>query len=122
MECFALAESCPEGFEETIDKDWRFCLNPSIFSTIPNLMTPPIAGIPYAQAEAIRERHAMELMRLPGVTGVGVGAEGVIVMTDHPEALPTSIEGLPVRADPARHLIGSDLRGYDWPVRSEPHE
>jgi len=85
MECFALAESCPEGFEETIDSDWRFCLNPGLSSTIPNLMTPPVAGIPYVQAEAIRERHSVELGQLPGVTRVGLGAEGIIVLTDHPE-------------------------------------
>ena len=106
MECFALAESCPEGFEETIDSDWRFCLNPGLSSTIPNLMTPPVAGIPYVQAEAIRERHSVELGQLPGVTGVGLGAEGIIVLTDHPEVVPSSIEGLPVMAEPARHLRG----------------
>lgn len=110
VECFALAESCPEGFEETIENDWRFCLNPNIFSPIPNVMIPPIAEIPYAQAEAIRERHSMELMQLPGVRSVGVGAEGIVVGTNHPEALPASIEGLPVIAEPVRPLKGSD-----WP-------
>jgi hypothetical protein len=60
LECFAIAETCPDGFQETTRFDWRFCMNPGISSTIKNPMNPPIAGIPFAQAQAILARHQAE--------------------------------------------------------------
>jgi hypothetical protein len=29
FECFALAETCPSGFQETTGYNWWFCLNPT---------------------------------------------------------------------------------------------
>jgi hypothetical protein len=74
FECFAIAQTCPAGFDETMNHDWRFCLNPSVSSTIPNPMALPIAGIPFAQVEAILERHRAEIRQWPGVTSSGLGA------------------------------------------------
>jgi hypothetical protein len=70
-------------------------------TTIPNLMTPPIAGILFAQAEAILARHQAELGQVPGLTGVGLGAEGIEVETDHREAVPSAIKGVPVIVKPS---------------------
>src|SRR5713226_884939 len=97
VECFTIAETCPEGFQETMDYNWRFCLNESGYPTIPScdMMTLPIAGIPFAQAEAILERHREEITQWPGVTGSGLGTDGIVVETNHPEAVPSSIEGVP---------------------------
>jgi len=40
---------------------------------------PPIAGAPYETVQAIVKRHEKELMQLPGVYFVGVGAKGILV-------------------------------------------
>src|SRR5262245_46149937 len=61
---------------------------------------PSIAGIPYAEAGLIVERHREELMRLPGVQRIGLGPEGILVYTDVPAALPAEIEGLPIKPLP----------------------
>jgi hypothetical protein len=126
FECFAIAETCPTGFEEMMSYDWRFCLNPGGSGMIPNPMSPPIAGIPFAQVEAILERHRAEIMQWPGVTSSGLGAGGIVVGTNHPEAVPSNIEGVPVIVEPsrrrARFLIGADLMGYSFPQRSGPRE
>jgi len=121
LECHAIAETCPDGFEETMNYDWRFCIkDPNISWGKPDVMTPPIAGIPFAQAQAILARHQAELGQIPGLTGFGVGAEGIEVETDHPEAVPSAVEGVPVVVKPPRYLIGADLMGYDFPQRSGP--
>src|SRR2546427_368709 len=81
----------------------------------PGPKLPPVAGIPYADAGLIVERHREELMRLPGVYIVTVGDGGLILgvlipsqdRTVNPEALqavtknlPTVVEGLPVKVKP----------------------
>jgi hypothetical protein len=63
-------------------------------------MEPPIAGIPYEKALEILERHQDELMELPGVGAVGMGADGIEVNTNNPAAVPADIEGLPVKVLP----------------------
>jgi hypothetical protein len=118
LECFAITETCPDGFQETMSYDWRFCMNPSISSTILHPMSLPIAGIPFAQVQAILARHQAELGQVPGLTGVGLGAEGIEVETDHPEAVPSTIEGVPVIVKPPVYQIGADLMGYGFPQPS----
>jgi hypothetical protein len=61
---------------------------------------PPVAGIPYDEASRIVARHQEELMRLPGVQGISLGPEGILIHTEVPTALPATIEGLPVKALP----------------------
>jgi hypothetical protein len=66
------------------------------------LATPgvPIAGIPLDEALKIAERHAQELQQLPGTISISFTAEGLVVRTTNPEALPASVEGLPIFALP----------------------
>jgi len=95
------ADSCPEGFKEHVSLGgWRFCIDLEHPETIPPLMAPPIAGIPYEEALAILERHREEIMRLPGVQSVGMGNGGIVVETDNPAVLPLEIEGLPIKPIP----------------------
>src|SRR5205814_2400986 len=93
------ADSCPKRFKEIVEMGgWRFCVDPEHPETIPPLMAPPIAGIPYEEALAILERHREEIMRLPGVQSIGMGAEGIRVYTDNPAVLPPEVEGLPIKS------------------------
>lgn len=94
------ADSCPQEFTEVKVLSWRFCVNPNNPESIPPLMEPPIAGIPYEKALEILERHQDELMELPGVGAVGMGADGIEVNTNNPAAVPADIEGLPVKVLP----------------------
>lgn len=60
----------------------------------------PIAGIPVEEALKIYERHAEKLRQLPGAVSVSFMAEGLMVATANPAALPPAVEGLPVFAVP----------------------
>jgi hypothetical protein len=82
----------------------------------PGPKLPPVAGVPYAEAGLIVERHREELMRLPGVQGVVLGPEGILVYTDYPAALPVEIEGLPIKPLPP---VQSSLES---PSSGEPEE
>jgi len=91
------ADSCPQGFEEVEGYNkWRFCVDPQKPERIPNLWSPPIAGVPYEKALEIHYRNVEKLSDLPGVEGVGLGAEGINVYTTNPAVLPQQIEGLRV--------------------------
>jgi hypothetical protein len=94
------ADTCPEGFIEYVQFGWRFCLDQEKPESIPALMTPPIAGIPFEEAQAILERHREDLMKLPGVQGFGLGVDGIDVWTENPTVVPQELEGLPVKARP----------------------
>ena len=96
------AETCPEGFIEQIAKGWRFCLDPQHLEPVSPLMAPPIAGIPYAEALKIMQRHREELVTLPGVKAVGLGRKGLYVEADNPAVLPAKVEGLPLEVHPWR--------------------
>jgi hypothetical protein len=98
------ADACPHGFNEVRSFDWRFCIDPNNPQQIPPLMAPPVAGIPYEQALEILERHREELMKLPGVNGVGMGNEGIEVFTTNPAVVPPAIEGLPIKTRPPSGL------------------
>jgi hypothetical protein len=60
----------------------------------------PIAGIPQDEALKIYERQAEKLRQLPGAVSVSFMAEGLMVGTANPAALPAAVEGLPVFAVP----------------------
>jgi hypothetical protein len=114
--CYAVADVCPEGYREERNFDWRYCVNPDVFAAIPNLISPPVAGIPWAQVEATLARHQTELLQLPGVTSAGLGKEGIVVETANPTVVPRSIEGVPVSVHlpvPGQFLVGADLMGYE---------
>ena len=100
--CYEQADACPQGFTEHKGVDgWRFCFDPEHPETIPALMAPPIAGIPYYEAMAIVDRHRQELMQFPGVEGVGLDTEGITVGTNNPTAaIPSQVEGLPIKIVP----------------------
>jgi len=68
-----------------------------------------IAGRSYREALAIFQRHREELMRLPGVEGVGLGMDGLVVTTENPKILPTEVEGLPVKQRHSEREIGADF-------------
>ena len=119
FECFAVAEVCPPAFREKRQFDWRFCLPPDGF-TFPNPMSPPIAGIPFEKVQEIWARRSEEIMRLPGVRGGGIGAGGIVVRTEIPEAVPSVLEGVPVVAEFFQGILtGADLRGYPIPNPDE---
>lgn len=95
------ADACPPDFPYEVDRfDWRFCVDPQNPETIPAIMTPPIAGIPFEEALAILERHQLALMQLPGVQSVGLGRDGIEVEIEDPSLVPDSLEGLPVHVLP----------------------
>jgi hypothetical protein len=96
------ADSCPTGLEEVHGlNNWRFCVDPQKPERIPNLWSPPIAGIPYEKALEIHDRHIDELRKLPGVKEVGLGAEGINVYTTNPDIVPKQVEGLRIIPRPA---------------------
>lgn len=92
-------EDCPQDYAKEIRRyRWRFCQSTAgPPETIPASMAPPIAGIPFSEVKTIVERHREELMALPGVTGVGIGTEGIHIETDQPEFVPATVEGLPTK-------------------------
>lgn len=94
------ADSCPAGFEERLDYGWRLCFAPGFAGPIPPLSAPPIAGVPYETALEIHDRHVHELSKLPGVDSVGLGEDGIEVRTTNPAAVPSEIEGLPIKILP----------------------
>ena len=111
---------CPPGYTEQQKYRWRFCNSPANPQPIPtSLMTPPIAGVPYARAEAIFQRQ--DFMELPGVRSVGLGTDGIVVQTSEPVLIPSTFEGLPVQAEapkgvprPSNHTsttVPSPLKG-----------
>lgn len=73
----------------------------------------PIAGMPYMEAFAILKRHRPALRKLPGVEGLSLQEEGLLVYTDQPELVPSTLEGLPVITLPR---LGVD----DPPAPGEP--
>lgn len=94
------AEACPSEYQETESRGWRFCVHGSYPEPIPPIMAPPIAGIPYENALEIMRRHRQELMALPGVGAVGMGANGIYIQADDPTVLPAQVEGLPLEIHP----------------------
>jgi hypothetical protein len=61
------------------------------------------AGIPWAAAMDILERHREELHKIPGVMGSGLGVDGIVlhVLPKHGD-IPAAIEGLPILTRPYR--------------------
>lgn len=94
------AEACPRTFLEHSKFGWTFCIDRRHPQSIPTLMTPPIAGIPYEECLKILERHRDALIQLDGVDGVGLGAEGIDVYTSKPDIVPLELGGLPVKTKP----------------------
>jgi hypothetical protein len=83
----------------------------------------PIAGIPQDEALKIFDRHVHELYALPGTVSVSFMAEGLVVETMKPEALPAAVEGLPVFAIPPidpRAGMGIDEALSSPPLQAEP--
>ena len=78
----------------------------------------PIAGIPQEEAVKIYERQAEKLRQLPGAVSVSFMAEGLMVETANPAALPAAVEGLPVFAIPPVDPRGG--RGLDYALSNPP--
>lgn len=95
------AEACPKRFREKMRKGWRFCIDPAHPQPLPPMMYPPINGIPHEEVIEIHKRNAVDLSRLPGVSGVGFGAHGIKVYTDSPNIVPEEVEGVPIRVLPS---------------------
>jgi hypothetical protein len=86
----------------------------------PRLAVPgqPIAGIPFDEALKIYERHEEELRHLPGSISVSFYADGLVVETTNPKALPAVIEGLPVIPVPpaaSRAAEGAEPQPFPLP-------
>jgi hypothetical protein len=116
------AASCPSEYKEQKARGgWRFCVDPRQPEPIPSIMFPPIAGIPYEEAQKIVERHRAELMALPGVSLMGLGERGIVVETTNPSVVPKTIEGLPVEVwlfpkDGRRQFTTHTLNGTLRPI------
>lgn len=109
-------QACPAGYKEYQKYRWRFCNSIAKPQVIPaDMMTPPIAGIPYEEAKAIFQRQ--EFINLPEVQGVGLSAEGIVVRTDQPDLIPSTFEGLPVRTEQVRGVISGLILPYSYPFR-----
>ena len=92
----------------------------------------PIAGIPFEEALEIYKRHEEELRTLPGAVSVSFTADGLLVETANPSAVPDAVEGLPVipalPVDPraAGGLVGAttspptEVKPIPLPDRPEP--
>ncbi|MGE0825056.1 MAG: hypothetical protein AB7P18_23440, partial [Candidatus Binatia bacterium] len=111
------ADSCPPDFVETVEAGgWRFCVDPKNPEPIPPLMQPPIAGIPFEEALNILERHKDDFIHLPGFGTVYMTLDGIVVETDNPSSIPTSIEGVPIETRPRQerkflnHTLDQPLR------------
>lgn len=109
--------TCPPGHVEMRRYRWRFCNPQEALQPIPAPMAPPIAGIPYKEAEEIYKRNVDRLMELPGVNRVGLGADGITVNTDHPELVPPSVEGLPVKTAPRVRIRHTN---HTYSTRTDP--
>ncbi len=97
------ASACPQEFKEVEGYGgWRFCIDPNKPEEIPPLWSPPINGVPYEKVLEIHRRHMEELTKIPGVHGVGLGADGIHVTTDNPAVVPKEIEGVPIKIEPLR--------------------
>jgi hypothetical protein len=113
------ADTCPAGFKETVETaGWRFCVDPQHPEPIPPLWVPPVAGIPFEEVEAIFWRHREELMKIPGVSSVSLGIDGIYVDTDNPAAVPPSVEGVPIKADFPRPI---KLLNHTQDTPVDPH-
>ena len=91
------AAMCPPDFREVAGGGgWRFCVDRWLPEPIPNLWSPPIAGIPYEESLRIYMQHQAPLAALSGVVALQLGQTGIHVFTTHPELVPTEVEGLPI--------------------------
>jgi len=102
------ADSCPPGFREEKKYRWRFCESLSDPQPIPTeIMTPPIAGIPFEEAKKILEQNAEQLSKLPGVSTIRLEQEGIVIETTQPELVPVAVEGVPIKTVPPQeyHLM-----------------
>lgn len=92
----------------------------------PAVLGQPIAGIPFDEAVKIHERNAAKLRELPGVIGVAISGDGLIVETADPSVLPAAVKGLPVipvpPVDPraAGGIIGATSIPVPSPVEPAP--
>lgn len=111
------ASECPDGYREETDHTWRFCVLPTRKGPLPPMMAPPVAGVPYEDAQKIVERHQDELMALPGVSSVGLGKEGIYIEIKGPSILPQEVEGLPFEIHPYGSLRIPDGHTFATEVR-----
>jgi hypothetical protein len=72
---------------------------------------PFIAGRPYEEALEIFKQHRGELLKLPGVSAVTLDAEGILIITDNPAALPQQVKGIPVKSVP---ITGPPIAGIPY--------
>jgi hypothetical protein len=113
------AEECPKGFNKVEGYGgWWFCVDPHYPEPIPPLWSPPINGVAFEDALEIHDRHASEFMQFPGVESVGLGADGIHIVTTRPELIPKEVEGVPIIVRPATgRKIKLLSHTYNNPVR-----
>ncbi len=97
----AILDLC--GDAATWNPDEHKCVvNPPL---VPDHPVPDIQGISRKEAEAIFSRHFKQLSATPGLTGIGLGVDGVdIEVQGAPDltGVPSSIEGVPVHVRPSK--------------------
>lgn len=88
---------CPAQYEVAPMFDWQFCMPPRYAGIPPSAMLlPPIAGIARVDAANAVERNRNKLMKIPGVQGIQLTDEGLLIYTTDPTKLPPHVEGVPV--------------------------
>lgn len=93
----SIQKACPEKYELAPMFDWQFCMPPKYAGLPPTgILFPPIAGISRVEAVNIVERNRDALMKLPGVQGIQLTDEGLLIYTTELEKLPSHVEGVPV--------------------------
>ena len=93
----SIQDTCPANYEPAPMFDWQFCMPPRYAGLPPSsMLLPPIAGLSRIDAANAVERNRNKMMRTPGVQGINLTDEGLIVYTTDPAQLPPHVEGVPV--------------------------
>jgi hypothetical protein len=93
----SIQSACPKDYEVVQMYDWTFCMPPKYPGLPPSgMLLPPIAGKPRVDAANAVQRNRNKLVRLPGVQGIELIDDGLLIYTTDPTKLPSHIEGVPI--------------------------
>lgn len=93
----SVQDTCPENYEVAPMFDWQFCMPPRYAGLPPSgMLMPPIAGISRVNAADAIDHNRNKLMKLPGVQGIQLTDDGLLIYTTDPTKLPPHVEGVPI--------------------------
>ena len=97
----SIQSACPKDYEVAPMFDWQFCMPPQYAGLPPSsMLLPPIAGLSRVDAANAVERNREKLMKIPGVQGIQLTDDGLLIYTTDPTKLPPTVEGVPVIPQP----------------------